>query len=107
MCELTDDEINSIRDIVADGLNSRARFLDRNHVVVRVHRSKRVHMLGDMEIEVFSQFYIQRFFSRDLRAKKISGKVSSLMGVDCATWINMSVVGYARVTVAGEVFSSD
>lgn len=105
--DLTDNDLDKIRDIVAQGLDSGARYLDRNHIVVRVQRSKRCHMLGVVEVEVFAQFFIRRFFSRDTRAKYISKEISKLINHDCATWINMGVVGYSRVTTEGKVFFSD
>jgi hypothetical protein len=105
--DLSDIEIGLIRDIVAEGLNSGARLLDRNHISVRVQRSKRTHMLGDVEIEIFAQFFIRRFFSRDKRAEQISRKISKLLDTSCATWINMSVLGYSRVTEDGHSFFSD
>ena len=105
--DLSDSDIGCIRDIVAEALTSGARFLDRNHIVVRVQRSQRAHMLGEIEVEIFAQFFVRRFFSRDRRAQLISRSISKLLGVDCATWLNMSVVGYSRVTVSGESFFSD
>ena len=101
------EEINSIRDIVAEGLNSKSRFLDRNHIVIRIQKGERVFMLGEVEIEIFAQLFLRRFFSRDKRAKFISQKVSELLKKDCATWINMGMVGYSRVTTQGETFFSD
>ncbi len=64
-------------------------------------------MLGEVEIDVFAQFFIQRFLSRDKRAMAISRRISQLLNRDCATWINMGIVGYSRVTVGGEAFFSD
>jgi len=105
--DLTFENIEIIRDIVAEGLDSGARRLDRNHIVVRVNRAQRKSMLGEIEIEVFSQLFVRRFFSRDRRAKNISQKITEKLGFDCATWINMCIVGYSRVTKTGEVFFSD
>jgi hypothetical protein len=105
--DLTDEQLQKIRDVVADGLNSKSRLLDRHHIVLRIQRSKRVFMLGDVEIEVFAQFFLRRFFSRDRRAQSISREVSLFLRADCAAWINMGVVGYARVTTRGESFFSD
>lgn len=105
--DLSDTDLASIRDIVAEGLNSRSRPLDRNHIVTRVQRSHRIHMLGDMELEVFAQFYLRRYPSRDHRAEFISRRVSQMLRVSCATWINMSMVGYARVTPDGKAYFSD
>lgn len=95
-------EIDRIRDIVAEGLLSKARYLDRNHIVIRIQDSQRCHMLGEMEIDIFAQFDFERYFSRDKRAKNISSQVSKLLQTDCATWINLSMVGYCRVTKEGE-----
>ena len=64
-------------------------------------------MLGDVELEIFCQFFVRRFFSRDKRAQFISTRVKDLVAFDCATWINMMVVGYSRVTVQGQTFFSD
>lgn len=105
--KLNSNEIDSIRDIVAEGLNSRARLLDRNHIVIRIQYSQRRFMLGDVEIDIFAQFFIRRFFTRDRRAKYISSRISELLKFDCATWINMSIVGYSRVTTSGDIFYSD
>jgi hypothetical protein len=105
--ELKDSEIDGIRDIVAEGLNSKSRRLDRNHIVIRLQKSQRRFMLGEIEIDVFAQFFFRRFFSRDRRAKSISNKVCELISYDCATWINMSIVGYSRVTKDGKAYFSD
>lgn len=105
--DLTDEQLFAIRDIVADGLNSKSRKLDRHHIVLRIQRAPRLHMLGDIELEVFSQFFIRRFFSRDRRAEEISARVKDVLHFDCATWINMMVVGYARVTTEGRAYFSD
>ena len=105
--DLTDSDLDGIRDAVAEGLTSGARYLDRDHVVVRVLRSRRCHMLGDMEVEIFAQFYFRRFFSRDRRAELVSRRIVKLLQIDCATWINLSMVGYSRVTVGGNIFFSD
>lgn len=103
----TQDELNIIRDILADGLNSKSRILDRYHIVIRIQRSFRDLMLGDLEVDVFAQFFFRRLFSRDRRATEISKNISKLLNVDCATWINMSIVGYARFTIDGKTFYSD
>ncbi|GMV22071.1 MAG: hypothetical protein AMXMBFR57_20200 [Acidimicrobiia bacterium] len=105
--ELSEHDLLSIRDIVAEALNSGARLLDREHIVLRLQRGRRTHMLGDIELEVFCQFFIRRFFSRDRRAEQISARVKDLVSADCATWINMMVVGYSRVDVRGRSFFSD
>ncbi len=101
------NEINIIRDIVAKELLSDARYLDRNHIVIRIQRSKLCFMLGEVEIEIFAQDDSQRFSSRDERAKNISSQVSKLLKHDCATWINLSNVGYCRVTTTGQEYFSD
>lgn len=105
--ELKGSEIELIRDIVAEGLNSKSRFLDRSHIVIRLQKSQRRFMLGEIEIDVFAQFFFRRFLSRDKRAKYISKKICELINYDCATWINMSIVGYSRVTKEGETYFSD
>ena len=104
---LTEGQLLSVRDIVAEGLNSGARLLDRDHIVIRVNGGVRAHMLGDLEIEVFCQFFVRRFFTRDRRAQYISSRVKDLISFDCATWINMMIVGYSRVDVRGHSFFSD
>jgi len=100
------DKINDIRDIVAEGMDSKSRLLDRNHIAVRIAEAPRQFMLGEIEIDIFAQFFWRRHFSRDKRANMISTKVSLLLGLDCATWINMCKVGYSRVTKSGESFFS-
>ena len=105
--ELSQEDLLSVRDIIAEGLNSGARLLDRDHIVLRVQRGVRAHMHGDLELEVFCQFFVRRFFSRDRRAQYISSRVKDLIARDCATWINMMVVGYSRVNVQGQSFFSD
>ena len=104
---LSDAQLESIRDVVAEGLDSRARSLDRDHVVIRVHSGIRAHMLGEVEVEIFCQFFLRRFFDRDRRANKISSRLRDLLGSDVATWVNMGVVGYSRVTTSGRAFYSD
>lgn len=105
--DLKENEIDAIRDIVAEGLNSKSRSLDRNHIVIRIQHAKRRFMLGEIEIDIFVHFFMRRFFSRDKRAMYISKKISELINYDCATWINMSIVGYSRVTTEGKIFFSD
>ena len=97
---------NSIRDIIADGLDSKSRLLDRDHIAIRIIESNRSFMLGDIELDIFAQFFFRRYFSRDKRANKISHKIATLLGVDCASWINLCTVGYSRVTNTGESFYS-
>ncbi len=102
-----DEQLENIRKSIADGLFSSSKYLDKDHIVLRIQHSKRKHMLGEVELDIFAQFYIKRFFNRDKRANKISHLVSEILDADCATWINLSVVGYSRVTTKGEVFYSD
>ena len=105
--DLAERDIVLIRDVVAANLTSRTWRLKREDVVARVQRSSRVHMLGAMEVEVFAQFDFDRVFSRDKRAQAISAAVSAALRVDCATWINLAMIGYCRVTASGQVgFSS-
>lgn len=103
----TEKQKNNIRKIVAKGLDSKSRRLDENHIVLRVIQSNRKCMLADIEIEVFAQIYIRRLFSRDKRANYISAKMSEMFGTSCATWINLQMVGYARVTPDGKEYYSD
>lgn len=105
--DLLEGDRDTIRDIVAEELDSGARALDRTHIVLRVQRGRRTEMLGEVEVEVFAQFFVRRFFNRDRRAQRISRRVAFVLGSDCATWINMSVVGYSRVTTRGDVYFSD
>lgn len=105
--ELSKEQLLSIRDIVAEELNSQSRLLDRYHIVLRIQRAHREHMLADVELEIFCQLFIRRFFSRDRRAQAISGKIKDLIEFDCATWINMMIVGYSRVTRDGQSYFSD
>lgn len=107
-CPAMDNDMsNTLRDIIAAALDSRARRLDRSHIVLRIVSGRRAEMLGEIEVEVFCQFFLRRFFDRDRRAEMISRRVSESIGHDCATWINMSVVGYSRVKTTGESFFSD
>ena len=111
--DLNDSEIETIRDIVAEGLTSKPYLLDRNHIVARVQRSKRRHMLGDIEVEIFGQFLLRRAIERDYRAHQISRQISQYLKKQkvkhpkgCATWIHMVTMGYCRVTPRGKVFYS-
>lgn len=104
---LTKKQENTIRKIVAMGLDSKSRRLDENHVALRVLNGNRECMLADIEIEIFAQIYIRRLFSRDKRANAISAKMSKVFGISCATWINLQMVGYSRVTPDGREFYSD
>ncbi len=105
--ELKEDSIQEIRSIVAEGLNSKSRRLDKNHISLRMLSGERRSMLADIEVEVFAQIYLRRLFSRDKRSQIISQKISTLLDHSCATWINLHMVGYSRVVPGGDVFFSD
>ena len=62
-------------------------------------------MLGDIELDIFAQLYVRRLFSRDKRAHMISEMISQHLGCGCATWINLCMVGYSRVTSEGDFYS--
>jgi hypothetical protein len=64
-------------------------------------------MLGEIEIEIQAQFFLRRFWNRDKRAQRISARVARQLQMTCATWINMSIVGYVRVTPEGRAYFSD
>ena len=102
-----DDVKQCLRDIVAMNLTCKARHLDRNHIVLRYSKGSRASMLADIEIEVNAQFYFRRHLNRDARAEAISRSTSVLFGVSCATWINLMIVGYARVMPDGRSYFSD
>lgn len=104
---LSKQQLMQIRQCVAEGLDSQSRKLDDTHIAIRLQRSKRECMLGDIEIDIFSQLYLRRLFSRDKRASIISQKVSNYLNCCCATWINMGCVGYSRVSKGGSVYFSD
>ena len=104
---LSEADICTIRDIVAEELTSGARYLDRHHISARTLRSQRTHMLGDIEIEIQAQFFLRRFWNRDHRAQRIASRVTREFEIACACWINMSIVGYARVTPDGHSYFSD
>lgn len=105
--DLNDKQIQYIKKIIAKGLDSNSRKLDETHITMRIQRSYKKCMLGDVEIDIFSQLYLRRLFSRDKRANYISEKVSDYLNCCCATWINLEIVGYSRVAIDGEVFYSD
>jgi hypothetical protein len=105
--QLTKKQMQDLREIIAKGLDSNSRKLDRTHITIREQYSSRDCMLADIEIDIFSQLYLRRLFSRDKRANFISGKVSEYLNCCCATWINMEIVGYSRVNVGGDAFYSD
>ena len=104
---LSEDDQQGLRDIIADRMSSGARYLDCYHIALRFMSGNRAFMLADVEIEVSAQFFWRRHVNRDRRAEAISRDVSHRLGVSCATWINLAVVGYSRVTADGEVFFSD
>ena len=104
---LSEKQIYWIRRYVAEGLNSRSRKLDETHIAIRLQHSDRSCMLGDIELDIFSQLYLRRLFSRDKRAFAISQAVSNYLDCCCATWINMGYVGYSRVSKGGSVYFSD
>lgn len=97
----------TIRQAVARGLDSRSRRLDETHISLRVQQSSKSLMLGDLELEIFGQFFVRRWRSRDRRAYEIANEVARRLEVECACWINLATVGYSRVTTSGEVFFSD
>lgn len=104
---LSKQQLAQIRRYVAEGLDSRSRKLDETHITIRLQRGERECMLGDVEIDIFSQLYLRRLFSRDKRANAISQAVSNYLKCCCATWINMGYVGYSRVSKGGSVYFSD
>lgn len=104
---LSKQQLAQIRLCVAEGLDSRSRKLDETHITIRLHKGERECMLGDIEIDIFSQLYLRRLFSRDKRANAISKAVSKCLNCCCATWINMGYVGYSRVSREGSVYFSD
>lgn len=105
--KLSEKQLLKIRRYVAEGLNSRSRKLDETHIAIRLQHSERNCMLGDIEMDIFSQLYLRRLFSRDKRAQAISHAVSTYLNCCCATWINMGYVGYSRVSIGGNVYFSD
>lgn len=105
--ELGETQIDGIRDIVAEALCTKNRILDKNHIVIRIQYSQRKFMLGEVEIVILAQFFLRRFFSRDKRANLISKRTSQLLDKDCATWINMFIMGYSRVTSNGYEYFAD
>ncbi|MBB5266392.1 hypothetical protein HNP82_003549 [Catenibacillus scindens] len=105
--KLNDQQMKQVRKIIAKGLDSNSRKLDETHIAMRQQYGKRECMLGDIEIDIFSQLYLRRLFSRDKRANFISKHISSYLGCCCATWINMGFVGYSRVATSGDTFYSD
>ena len=104
---LSNEQLIFIRKAIANGLNSKSRKLDETHISLRINKGTRNHMLGDIEVEIFSQVYLRRLFSRDERAKQISCLISRRLECSCATWINMGFVGYSRACSDGTLFFSD
>lgn len=104
---LTEKQMRHLRKIIAKGLDSSSRKLDETHIAMRRQYSNRDCMLADIEIDIFSQLYLRRLFSRDKRANFISKKASEYLNCCCATWINMEIVGYSRVASSGDTFYSD
>ncbi len=104
---LSDKQRIFIRKAISSGLDSKSRKLDETHISLRINKGNREFMLGDIEIEVFSQVYLRRLFSRDKRAKHISILISRSLDCSCATWINMGFVGYSRACSDGSLFFSD
>lgn len=105
--QLNKEQMHYLRKIIAKGLDSNSRKLDETHIAMRKQCFSKEYMLGDIEIDIFSQVYLRRLFSRDKRANYISKRVSEYLGCCCATWINMGFVGYSRVAKGGETFYSD
>ena len=105
--ELEKKELNSIKIILAEELISYARFLDSTHIVLRIQRGTKENMLGEVELDVFANFDFQRYWSRDKKSRNISYKISKLLNYNCATWINLNIMGYARVTKEGKEYFSD
>lgn len=105
--KLDKDQTVFIRKTVASEMNSFFRELDETHISLKFIYSKREYMLGDLEIDILAQFDFHRYFLRDRKAKNISDKISTLLGLNCATWINLNFVGYSRVNKEGEIFFSD
>lgn len=104
---LSENKQQILREIIAEHMSSGARYLDRNHIALRFVEGSRSVMLADVEIEVSAQFFVRRHVNRDHRAESISREASRLLGVSCATWINLAMVGYSRVTVDGTAYFSD
>ena len=104
---ITEQQLKRIRQYVAMGLDSRSRIIDETHIALRVQYGEREFMLGDVEIDIFSQLYLRRLFSRDKRSKAISKNISNYLNCCCATWINMGYVGYSRVSKNGKAYFSD
>jgi hypothetical protein len=105
--DLTAELVGRLRDVVASGLDSQERALDRTHIVVRTIRGQRDQMLADVELEVFCQKFSDRHAERDSRAERISEQACELLGCGVATWIHLVEMGYARVMPDGSRFFSD
>lgn len=104
--EIETSQFNLIRKIVAASLDSKSRLLDENHITLRIQYSDRQTMLADIEIDIFAQFFLRRYFTRDKRANKISSDIEKIFGFSCATWINLCQVGYSRVNNGQSYYSS-
>ena len=107
IANLSKQQLLQIRQYVAEGLDSQSRKLDETHISIRLQHSQRECMLGDIELDIFSQLYLRRLLSRDKRANAISYNISSYLNCCCATWINMGYVGYSRVSERGNAYYSD
>lgn len=103
--ELSSCDFDFIKKTVASGLDSSSRKLDETHIALRIINGTRSNMLGDIEVDIFAQLYIPRFFSRDRRANQISKAISTQFDCCCATWINLNYVGYSRVDRECEYYS--
>ena len=96
---------NEIRKVIADNLKTKSKFLDENHIVLRFQQANKSSMLGFVELDIFAQFYISRYWNRDKRARDISSGVKDILNKDCATWINLGFVGYSKFNDGDEYFS--
>ena len=104
---LEQEELNKIKVIISEELISYARFLDSTHIVLRIQQGNIKNMLGEIELDIFANFDFQRYWSRDKRSRNISYNISKLLNYNCATWINLNLMGYARVTTKGKEYFSD
>ena len=77
--KLNAQQMQQVRKIIAKGLDSNSRKLDETHIAMRQQYGKRECMLGDIEIDIFSQLYLRRLFSRDKRANFISKHISDYL----------------------------
>lgn len=51
--QLTKKQMQDLREIIAKGLDSNSRKLDRTHITIREQYSSRDCMLADIEIDIF------------------------------------------------------